>query len=593
MWPASLKNRLFLTFLLIMFVPLTAIFFYTFREIEATLQDKMIDQSAANLSLSRQRFDDMLSILTKAFLIVEKDTTIASILQDPSQFSDLERRQMTEEKIRSIENSLFLYHSPQVFYTVADFHGNLYSSFKPRRKLDYRSFMMEYEFTAEFGQAPYRWITNDANDVSMDISKSPYLLSLLGVMMDGNNRPIGIARLSLDYQYWFLSTIWHNTASQHYSLISREGDVLVHSHSGQSIPSTTVNLLKEAMESSGYFVDQSSSQIVVYSYIPTLDWYLISSISQDHLFAEVALLKRRYFALFCIFAVLFALIIFYVSLRITRPLNKLSRKMAIAVNNQFEGELAVTGQKGEVAELTRAFNQMINDMKIMMGKLKEEQIQKESVRFQMLLSQMNPHFLFNTLNTIKWIALRNGNDDIGDICVSLGKLLETSLSSEIELIHLKDELELLNHYVSIQQFRFNFNFDIQYEYSSNYAYALVPKLSLQPLIENAIYHGFQQIQEDAKIVVRVYADVQNLVIEVEDNGKGLQSRSAYSTGTIRKGIGISNLRERISILFKQQANLEIIALSPGVMVRLTLPLLMSNPYDKEVAQLVDSTFGRR
>ena len=87
----------------------------------------------------------------------------------------------------------------------------------------------------------------------------------------------------------------------------------------------------------------------------------------------------------------------------------------------------------------------------MIGKLKAEERQKEAAHFQMLLSQMDPHFLLNTLNTIKWIGIRNGNKEIEAICVSLGKLLETSLNSEVDMIHLHEEIELVEAFVYIQK----------------------------------------------------------------------------------------------------------------------------------------------
>ncbi|WJH33441.1 histidine kinase [Paenibacillus sp. CC-CFT747] len=132
---------------------------------------------------------------------------------------------------------------------------------------------------------------------------------------------------------------------------------------------------------------------------------------------------------------------------------------------------------------------MVSDLSGLLQKLKAEERQKEAVRYHMLLSQMNPHFLLNTLNVVKWNALSKGDEDTAGICVSLGTLLETSLNEETDLIHLKTERGLTEAYVSIQAFRYEQAFDIQWEYESRLEYALVPKLSLQPLVENAIFHG--------------------------------------------------------------------------------------------------------
>jgi two-component system sensor histidine kinase YesM len=555
-------------------------FFYIFREIEATLQDKIIEKSTLNLTMTRKSFDDVLSILTKAFYIVEKDPTIAAQLQDPSQYSDFKRTRIIEEKLVSLDDSLFLYHSPQVYYTVADFKDNLYVSYMPKKVLNYNDFLQDYGLTNQPGFMPHQWITADNNYVSMDRTNSPNLLTLLGVLLDNNNRPIGYARLSLDYHYWFHSTI-QNTDAQIYSIIERTGKTIVSSSSDFKLSPSVIQSLQGVADPEGFFIDRASSTIVLYNYIPSLDWYLINYMSLDLLLSEIYKMKQRYFAIFCVFTVLFTLITFLIASSITRPLQKLNKKMVEVVDQHLEIPLTETQRRGEIQELTRTFNQMIRDMKEMLQKLKMEQLQKEAVRFQMLLSQMNPHFLFNTLNTIKFIALRKSDEDIADICVSLGKLLETSLNSEIELIHLKKEIELLQDYVHIQQFRYQFVCDISYEYSDQYDYALVPKLSLQPLIENAIHHGFYNMKEAAQIVIRVHTDANKLTIEVEDNGRGLNAAPA-PTNTLNKGIGLSNLRERLQILFKQEAEILLIPMDKGTRIRLTFPLLLSNPFEKEV-----------
>ncbi|TBL77656.1 sensor histidine kinase [Paenibacillus thalictri] len=593
-WPATLKNKLFAAFILCVFVPMSIGFVYTFREIETTLQDKLIQKSAFNLAMTRKSLDDVLSILTKAFYIVEKDQTVAAQLREPDLNSDFRRTKIVEDKLVSLDDSLFLYHSPQVYFTVADFYGHMYASFMPKRILDYDIFLKEYGLTRGAGYTPHRWITPDPNYVSGDRSSSPDLLTLLGILLDSNNQPMGYARVSLDYHNWFRAAMQDRVDSQMYSIVSRSGDMLVSSGDGPPLNASALQSLLASKDTEGYFIDEASSTIVLYNYIPALNWYLVSYMKSDLLLSEIHTVKMRYFAIFCTFAVLFACITLFIASSITKPLQRLSKKMVQVVNHRLEIPLTDTNARGEVQELTRTFNQMIRDMKDMLHKLKLEQVQKEAVRFQMLLSQMNPHFLFNTLSTIKFIALRKQNDDIADICISLGQLLETSLNSEIEMIHLKKEIELLNDYIHIQQYRFKFICDIRYEYDEKYDYALVPKLSLQPLIENSIYHGFSNMLESAEIIVRIRAEGKRLTIEVDDNGKGLHMSKtpAVKAGTLRKGIGLSNLRERLQILFKQEAELELIPLEKGARVRFTFPLLLSSPFEMEVTGDVESTAGR-
>jgi two-component system sensor histidine kinase YesM len=221
---------------------------------------------------------------------------------------------------------------------------------------------------------------------------------------------------------------------------------------------------------------------------------------------------------------------------------------------------------------------MVEDINELVVQLKREERQKEAIYSRMLLLQINPHFLFNTLNSIKWIAMEHRNREIAQICVSLGKLLETSLNSDIELIPLKEELNLVRAYLYIQKFRCGRLFEVEYDTARAPEHALVPKLSLQPLVENAIHHGFSHMESGGMIRIRVIAENQRMKIEVDDNGAG--PYRARTNGAGRRnggGIGLSNLKERYRLLFKEDAAVRLSALSPGTRAQLIFPLLVSAP----------------
>jgi two-component system sensor histidine kinase YesM len=195
----------------------------------------------------------------------------------------------------------------------------------------------------------------------------------------------------------------------------------------------------------------------------------------------------------------------------------------------------------------------------------------------------------NTLNSIKWIAVDQKNGEIADICVALGKLLESGLNSELELIYLKDEIDLVKAYVYIQKYRYDQLFDIAYEVDPALDYALVPKLGLQTLVENAINHGFSQMESGGRIVIRAFAERKKLHMEVEDNGIGLERSKQSIIKRNRRGIGLANLRERYRLLFKNEAEVRLIPLSQGTKVILSFPLLVSIPYSLEGAGHVDDS----
>lgn len=209
-------------------------------------------------------------------------------------------------------------------------------------------------------------------------------------------------------------------------------------------------------------------------------------------------------------------------------------------------------------DLAATFNTMMTDIGGLLQKLKLEERQKEALHYQMLTAQMNPHFLLNTLNTIKWIAYEKEEDDIAEISISLGKLLETSLYSDVELIPLQNELDLLQAYVYIQNIRYEGKVRVTLDVEEGLAYALVPKLALQPLMENAFKHGFSTLQEDARVSVRARRSGRSLILELEDNGVGLARAGEHPELRSRKSIGIANIRQRLQLLFREDGSLVLL-----------------------------------
>lgn len=460
---------------------------------------------------------------------------------------------------------------------VLDMNGGLYNSYLPRKTLDYNAVLASSRIQEVLhGDVKYVWVPLDDNDVFRDTSASPYLLSLYVVIREFNREPYGLARVSIDFTYWFQSMLHTSSVNQHYSIITGQGEPVVQS-SRTIAPEVISNIIADT--ENGYIIDRGSDAIVNYRYLDTLDWYIVSEIPLDVVFYKLQVLKQNYCLTFSLFMGAFIIIAFMISFTITRPLSHLQMKMGELVRKDMKTRLPEHRYKGELKELARTFNRMVSDTNELIQRLQEEQRQKDAVHFQMLLAQVNPHFLLNTLNTMKWIALRHGQEDIAEISMSLGKLLETSLNSDVDLIYLKDELQLIRAYVHIQQTRYNHNFTVRCEHDDRNDYALVPKLSLQPLVENAIQHGIANRSRDGVIIIRIRNIAQEtLVLEVEDNGGGFEKARQAQKNRKRPGIGLENIRQRLQLLFKDRGSVHIIHLEEGTRVRLMLPYMLSMPY---------------
>lgn len=591
----TLKYRLFLAFILLILLPFSVLDVYNFQKLKLNLQKKTSEQSLAQMSKMNESLESLLGTAFKTITMFEQDSTVSAVLQNPDASDPLANQRKVEERFRSVTNSLFI-SSPPVFYTIADLRGNVYTSFQPAQVLEYAAMTGTRWFNdALTSSVPYTWRIED-NPVHPDVSRSPNLIGIAAPLRDVNGTIYAIVHAAVDFHVWFKSFTFGSPLPENYYLINQQGDLLVQSGASRqaaqdtSLEPALVHTMMASGTDSGFFVEGHT--FGNYTVAPSFQGYLLKTVPTEVLFAELRSIQNSYMGSLAFFTAAFIFITFVIASAITRPLLLIQAKMSDVVRKDLKVRLPEGKYRGEILAIVQAFNKMIADMDALVHRLKVEERQKEANRFQMLLSQMNPHFLLNTLNTIRWLALERKDPAIPQICMSLGRLTEAGLKLDVDLIHLEQELELVAGYVYIQQFRYDQQFKLTYDYEEQLRYALVPKLSLQPLVENSIYHGISQIREQGLIAIRIYQQDRKLVIEVEDNGIGLAKAGEYKTEQ-HHNIAVKNLKERLSLLFKQEASLNYPQVDKGCLVRIELPLLLSAPYGKGGPNHVEHSAGGR
>lgn len=579
--PAKLKYRMFAAVLLFILIPFAIVQFNQFQRIELTVREQISHLNRKHLEQMKFDFEE---IKTKALLTMlqfEKDPQIVPILRHPEQYDEDERMNVMSAKINRLQSQLSL--RSYVYYTVTDFAGNTYTSYSPRQPLQHDTLMREAGIADLLaGDVPYKWVFDRQTYLQSDLSPYSKFLTLYGKIVDQNQRPYGMIRIAIDYYEWLLANSKEWSLGQSFFLVSDTGDVIAQSRSGSKLSRDILrSIVQENDAADSYRFEPNSSSVVNHTLLPSMGWYLVGDFPMNLFIGDLQAMKRDFIITLSIITALLIAISFLLSLSITRPLQKLQKKMTEMAKKNLEIDVPEHGYRGEILTLVQTFNRMVYDIKLLVHQLKLEERQKEALHYQMLLNQIDPHFLLNTLNSIKWIALDEQNTKIYEISVSLGELLESSLNSELELIHMKQELELIRAYAYIQQYRFEGLFRLDYSIEPGLEYALVLKLSLQPLIENAIYHAFAHRQKGGVIRIRAIRREQLLVIEVEDNGQGLRAaQAAAANATVRrrrKGIGLSNMKERLRLLFRDQAGMELCELDTGTLVRFWMPLLISAP----------------
>ena len=302
---------------------------------------------------------------------------------------------------------------------------------------------------------------------------------------------------------------------------------------------------------------------------------------------ELALARREMLLiLFIIFVLSFAVtafVSFIISGRISSPLNQLKKSMLKIEKGDFHTKVEVSGQK-EVVRLSRSFNSMLAEISRLMDKVVNEQREKRKTELKALQNQINPHFLYNTLDSIVWLAENKRTEDVITTVIALARFFRISISKGETFIPVKDEISHIKNYLTIQKIRYVDKFEYNFEIDPEVYDFKVMKLILQPIVENAIYHGVGE--ETEHITIRSYLDGGFLVFEVENTGYGITEERIEDIYSILKGenskssVGMRNVYLRLKLFYGDKADIHISSeLDELTIIKILIPAEPGNKGD--------------
>jgi len=290
-------------------------------------------------------------------------------------------------------------------------------------------------------------------------------------------------------------------------------------------------------------------------------WKIATFINVNEIVNTKTDILIRLIMIFILTLITTALTSSYFTHRITVPMDTLKEHIALIEQGDFESRIHVEGQK-EVVHLAEAFNTMSNRIKELMEKVFNEQNEKRKTQFIALQNQINPHFLYNTLDSIVALSENNRNKDVENAIIALSKFFRMSISNSMNLVELKDEIEHVRNYLLIQQIRYQNTFVFDFEIDDDVLHHKVIKLSLQPLVENAILHGIQPEESFSTILIKAYALEGFLYIEVFNEGYGIsQERINEIHAMMASGdqntssMGLKNVYQRLKLYYGNDADL--------------------------------------
>ncbi len=329
-----------------------------------------------------------------------------------------------------------------------------------------------------------------------------------------------------------------------------------------------------------YQTVQSGRQTALfYSSVPYADdWILCAMVENSRIHAATTQMIHI-LALACL-ALLLAAVLFtsLLSASVLRPIGQLQKNMAQVAEGNLDSFYKGFGND-EISVLGRSFNQMLIELKRLIDQLMKEQQQKRQAELRALQSQINPHFLYNTLDTIQWKALEYQAMDIAEMIQLLSQLFRLSLNNGKEIVTVAEELAHVRNYLAIQKIRYGDAVSYALEAEPSVTRCRIPKLILQPLVENAIYHGIKPAGRPGKIEIRLWAEETSLCLQVADNGAGMTPQALKE---VRRNLALSletdhyglyNVNERLRLRYGNACRLHVKSeTGKGTCVSLQLPL---------------------
>ncbi|MFD0693008.1 sensor histidine kinase [Paenibacillus sp. GCM10027628] len=392
----------------------------------------------------------------------------------------------------------------------------------------------------------------------------------------------------------FEKMLWQNPISggSAFRIVTTGGDVIASSYnlpaSEQGVDAALMTRIASQQE--GNFIETIHGQkmLIAYATVSAADWKIVYQIPYSELTANYSNISRLVFIATLIVIVVFLIISFSLVHRLMKPIRVLVVKMSRVMDGNLNVKIEASGS-AETVTLGRTFNHMMDQIKLLIKQTELQEKAKQKAEFAAMQSQINPHFLINTLNSIKLMAIISRVDNIRHMTQALIRLVSSSFNRGGSLTLLADEVENLKQYIYIMETRYGNKFEVKWDIDEAAASLYILKLLLQPILENAITHGLVSKETNGLITIAIHKEGELLRIVIADDGVGIpdeQIEKLKDPGQDHtfSGMGVLNVHHRIVLHYGQEYGVSMERLKPsGTRVEMTLPVIQSREEDPAVS----------
>ncbi|MGN1014171.1 MAG: sensor histidine kinase [Butyricicoccus sp.] len=552
---ARFRFRILIAIVAIAAVCVFAVALISYNESKGEIERNYVSMLDEKLTLQAERFDEIMEEL-----YMEVQSVSCSLELQDCIFEYLDSEQSYSEGValsESLEDILDFNQMDSTLWLYLPETEQMFSSLRyyPVQNLD-DVYLVLWENKTKIPYAPLFYMNQFARS-------SQYVYAYARSVYDEDGNVLAVVCITVDERqlYYDLLDSMNNTQGENYMILNIDGTI----SSAERIAQTRKRLEGLKQKQTDRMNAEIGTDGMLYTSVqaPFSHYRLMCRSDLSTLTDSL----RRHLVMFvgCLLLILLCtvLVAIFVSDKLYQPVGELVE----AIDRVKEGDFTVrvpARRYDEFSAVTSHFNELMSQMDRLMEEVVEEKMQKREAEINALQYQIRPHFMYNTLNSIRFAAMLQGNQKLAGLLDDFIALLEASVQRKGAFVTLSEEIGLVKNYLSLQEFRYFDCFVAEFYIEPEVEDCYVPCLLLQPIIENAVFHGIDPKRNDNKLEIRACKGMDKVILSVRDNGRGFLSEQDEQTEGKRRltGIGLRNVEQRLQLYYGEQAYFTITS-SPG------------------------------
>lgn len=586
----SIRTKIFVLLFICIFIPSVLLTLLTFIRFRTSVENNTVQSIVSGLEKSTSQIEQPLKSVVNICNSLASEKVITNLAKEKSIFNE---NQIIEnyESVRSIFNYyLDRIREPNILRTLDSFYLYL-----PKQDLMMTSDSTYYKNIKQklassddylIKDNYFRWYSNyPVNFYTLDQKQNEKILITYKIPVKINNETEAVVYINVNKK------IFENIISSEYLLYGEsffvsEKNSVIYENTEFGYENEIINKINAKNNKSNNSLkfkhdNDNAEKLVVYSQSTTLNYNYVVVVDSAKAFSQINEMLNYIILLIFISLILILVLTYFLSGSFYKPLDK----VVIAMNEIEKRNLdyRITEQrKDEFLKVYTGYNNMASELKNLINDLSNEKILNKEAKIKLLQEQINPHFLYNTLDSVYSLIKINKTEQASQMIFSLSKFFRASLSGGRDIVELSEAVEIAESYLQIQKIRFGDRFNFSFNIPNDLEICFVPKLIIQPFIENALYHGLENVSHIGQITVEAEDKNNSLVLTVKDNGAGMteekldQLRDSLKIGkqNEKENFAINNINMQIKLKYGENYGVSIESIqSVGTAIRIKIPII--------------------